>query len=265
MEGIISGSSRGQEYTEDLSLNVHEFKYRIHDPAIGRFWQIDPLADVFVYNSSYAFQENKLGLGTELEGKEIRVHDWLVQEATSAIAQELDKKMDAVGMKKTEKSVASKNLYKMYKLQKSDNKGKAERFAENSELGGLHNGPGDAFRHALFNALNTQTVGDQFTKELGDAHEEDRPNQPANEKQMDLNNNEVGRDVAKNNPDASILELGTMLLDKLESGEMLVLDSNGNVTKSKLSKQQKAQIITNLQKLDENGNQKQNKKKKGYN
>ncbi|WP_440881298.1 hypothetical protein [Tenacibaculum sp. C7A-26P2] len=63
--------------------------------------------------------------------------------------------MDGVGMKKTEKSVASKHLYKMYQLQKSDNKGKAERFAKKSGLGGLHNGPGDAFRHSLFNALNT--------------------------------------------------------------------------------------------------------------
>jgi RHS repeat-associated protein len=62
---------QGQELTEDLELNVIEFKYRFHDPAIGRFWQIDPLADIYVYNSPYAFAENKLGLGIELEGLEI--------------------------------------------------------------------------------------------------------------------------------------------------------------------------------------------------
>jgi len=27
-----------QEFTEDLGLNTHEWKYRISDPAIGRFW-----------------------------------------------------------------------------------------------------------------------------------------------------------------------------------------------------------------------------------
>ncbi|MCB0376545.1 MAG: RHS repeat-associated core domain-containing protein, partial [Sinomicrobium sp.] len=31
---------QGQEFTEDLELNTHEWKYRISDPTIGRFWQI---------------------------------------------------------------------------------------------------------------------------------------------------------------------------------------------------------------------------------
>ena len=62
---------QGQEFTEDLGLNTHEWKYRVSDPAIGRFWQIDPLAEDYTYNSPYAFQENKLGVGIELEGLEV--------------------------------------------------------------------------------------------------------------------------------------------------------------------------------------------------
>ena len=62
---------QGQEYTEDLGLNTHEWKYRVSDPATGRFWQIDPLAEKYAYNSTYAFQENKLGIGIELEGAEV--------------------------------------------------------------------------------------------------------------------------------------------------------------------------------------------------
>lgn len=61
---------QGQEFTEDLGLNTHEWKYRISDPTIGRFWQIDPLAEDYTYNSTYAFQENTLGMGIELEGLE---------------------------------------------------------------------------------------------------------------------------------------------------------------------------------------------------
>ena len=62
---------QGQEFTDDLGLNIHEWKYRISDPAIGRFWQIDPLAEEYTYNSTYAFQENKMGMGVELEGLEL--------------------------------------------------------------------------------------------------------------------------------------------------------------------------------------------------
>ncbi len=62
---------QGQEFTEDLGLNTHEWKYRISDPSIGRFWQVDPLAEKYQYNSTYAFQENKMGMGIELEGLEV--------------------------------------------------------------------------------------------------------------------------------------------------------------------------------------------------
>ena len=73
---VISGSDnnykqyQGQEFTEDLGLNTHEWKYRVSDPAIGRFWQIDPLAESYVYNGTYNFAENRVIDGNELEGLE---------------------------------------------------------------------------------------------------------------------------------------------------------------------------------------------------
>ncbi len=61
---------QGQERTEDLGLNVLEYKYRMHDPAIGRFWQIDPLAENFPHNGTYNFSENRVIDAIELEGLE---------------------------------------------------------------------------------------------------------------------------------------------------------------------------------------------------
>ncbi|SEA53051.1 Uncharacterized conserved protein RhaS, contains 28 RHS repeats [Arachidicoccus rhizosphaerae] len=59
-----------QELNEDFGIDIYEFKYRMDDPQIGRFWQVDPLADKYVYNSTYAFSENKVTGNVELEGLE---------------------------------------------------------------------------------------------------------------------------------------------------------------------------------------------------
>ena len=48
----------------------YNFTYRGYDPRIGRFISIDPLASLFAYNSPYAFCENRVIDGIELEGLE---------------------------------------------------------------------------------------------------------------------------------------------------------------------------------------------------
>jgi RHS repeat-associated protein len=61
---------QGQEVQDDLNLGWVQFKWRNHDSAIGRFFNIDPLAESFYYNSPYAFSENKITAHVELEGLE---------------------------------------------------------------------------------------------------------------------------------------------------------------------------------------------------
>ena len=61
---------QGQERTFDLGLNTDQWKYRVSDPSIGRFWQIDPLGEEYSYQSAYNFAENRVIDGIELEGLE---------------------------------------------------------------------------------------------------------------------------------------------------------------------------------------------------
>ncbi|MFH6996052.1 hypothetical protein [Flavobacterium sp. FlaQc-48] len=50
--------------------NSISYTFRMHDTRIGRFFAIDPLASKYPWNSSYAFSENRVMDGIELEGAE---------------------------------------------------------------------------------------------------------------------------------------------------------------------------------------------------
>ena len=63
---------QGQERDNEIKGvgNNVNFKYRMHDPRVGRFFTVDPLAAEYAHNSPYAFSENRLLDGIELEGLE---------------------------------------------------------------------------------------------------------------------------------------------------------------------------------------------------
>lgn len=69
----------GQELDEELELNWYQFRFRNHDPQLGRFVQIDPLASDYLYNSTYAYAENRPIDGIDLEGLEYLRFDQLQQ------------------------------------------------------------------------------------------------------------------------------------------------------------------------------------------
>ncbi len=65
---------QGQEKDDevkDIEGSSINYKYRMHDPRIGRFFAIDPLAKKYPHNSPYAFSENRVIDGVELEGLEV--------------------------------------------------------------------------------------------------------------------------------------------------------------------------------------------------
>ncbi len=63
---------QGQETDNELkgTGNSVNFKYRVHDPRIGRFLSLDPLTKDYPWNSPYAFSENRVIDGIDLEGLE---------------------------------------------------------------------------------------------------------------------------------------------------------------------------------------------------
>jgi RHS repeat-associated protein len=61
---------QGQETDKEWLGGAVSYKYRVHDARIGRFLSVDPLAPDYPHNSPYAFSENRVIDGVELEGLE---------------------------------------------------------------------------------------------------------------------------------------------------------------------------------------------------
>lgn len=79
---------QGQEMDDELKGegNSVNYKYRMHDPRIGRFFATDPLAAEYPHNSVYAFSENRVIDGIELEGLEfIKSKDFVRDQFIKAI------------------------------------------------------------------------------------------------------------------------------------------------------------------------------------
>jgi len=63
---------QGQEMDDEVKGegNSINYKFRMHDPRVGRFFAVDPLDWKYPWNSPYAFSENRVIDAMELEGLE---------------------------------------------------------------------------------------------------------------------------------------------------------------------------------------------------
>ncbi len=70
---------QGQEIDSELKGegNSVNYKYRMHDPRVGRFFAVDPLAHQYPWYSSYQFAGNKVIRFVELEGLEEQISPYL--------------------------------------------------------------------------------------------------------------------------------------------------------------------------------------------
>jgi hypothetical protein len=81
-----------------------------------------------------------------------------------------------------------------------------------------HNGRADAFRHAYWNFRMAQEIGQDAAKRFSDAYERSNPND-AGERLMDLLNNHVGRNLARDDKNAG-RPAKEILLDAVRNGEL---------------------------------------------
>jgi RHS repeat-associated protein len=70
---------QGQEKDDELKGegNSLNYTFRMHDPRVGRFFAVDPLASKYPYLSPYQFSSNTPIMAVELEGLETGYTIWL--------------------------------------------------------------------------------------------------------------------------------------------------------------------------------------------
>jgi len=253
---------QGQEKDDEIKGegNSINYKYRMHDPRIGRFFAVDPLASSFPYNSPYAFSENVVISHVELEGLEKVRHEadanhefyswnpvYLISflaartaghnfyESYLAATQPINS-LSAAILVSTAGSVARE--LKFYGDDKDAN-----------EHGSLTN----AYRHALGSAYLTLAFGAETAKMFTDAHEGgmnaydtghmnvlnenianvielnttgqtilfvDVDGKQSVDSFVDQLNNRAGRLIALNNPNATTEELQLLILAAEKDGKL---------------------------------------------
>jgi hypothetical protein len=88
-----------KEFSDGSGLEMYEFKWRIDDPQTGKFWQVDPLSEEYVYNSVYAFSENHVTSHIELEGLEKVSIKEAFQKSLQPPSERLNEGLRSIGIK----------------------------------------------------------------------------------------------------------------------------------------------------------------------
>ena len=64
------GFNGKEQDKETTGTSTYDYGFRIYSPALGKFLSVDPLSQSYPYNSPYAFAENRVIDGVDLEGLE---------------------------------------------------------------------------------------------------------------------------------------------------------------------------------------------------
>jgi len=269
---------QGQEMDDEVKGkgNSVNYKYRMHDPRIGRFYALDPLAAQYPHNSPYAFSENRVIDGIELEGKE-----FLSTKSIYSNSFQIQKQDQSHIRRQLETALAAivypvLNVVGQAKFQNKDNlSSRATNFAVNiTHKTGMSTQEGserNALRHVIWSGIMTRYIGSDLARIAGQVHEgigidkewkvdwseEFNGTLGYADAMSDILNNQIGRELVENNPEATNKEIAQMTLDKQHNeglwGATKNKDNTYSISKQKSSKEEYEKATERLSELDEFG------------
>ncbi|MCD9612165.1 RHS repeat-associated core domain-containing protein, partial [Tenacibaculum maritimum] len=134
---------QGQEKDDEVKGegNSLNYKFRMHDPRVGRFFATDPLFRQYPHNSVYAFSENRVIDGIDLEGSEYIHYGVVLADDNTVIKKFVIKdyrEMNDAQIREVHSNTPSSQFYERYSQSFGD-KGRGVLFTyfkqnENKEL-----------------------------------------------------------------------------------------------------------------------------------
>lgn len=216
----------GKELEKELGLEWTDYGARRYMKDLGRWTSIDPLANEFPHQSPNSSFNNNPIYFIDPDGKAAVPADWPPKWWNSNVNKwnELNNK---------EKNIVrwDPQFYKAFDIEKNANLAYSMTEATFEKQG--KGDESDAFRHAFWQAKNTQDVGEDFTRKWSDAHEYGTPtNEVKTDLYMDVHNNDVGIEIGKANPKATPEELRDIILNRISKGDLLIINSINKLIKS---------------------------------
>ncbi|MDH5251629.1 MAG: hypothetical protein OEW40_21725, partial [Cyclobacteriaceae bacterium] len=175
-----SGSNGSDSYRNGLAMGLKTVGGRLYDVGAGGFVQE---------------RDGKLGIWMDVFNRWFKDGVFVGGEYSHSYFKPLDGQQTNYRNRMSQQEIKIfDSMTENQRMNYLGNGNYAETLAGQLFEGTLHNGKGDAFRHALFSALNSRDLGLELTKKLSDAHEL-HPLETKLGRDMDLHNNMIGREI----------------------------------------------------------------------